>query len=183
MTRSLLPLLVFATLALIPASARAQNADCATLPANLVVPAVYQDWVEALIARSPTLQRQCLAIARAGHVTVQLQTAWQTSAFCRARTSFTRFRSGRLRAAIAIPVSVDFAELLAHEFEHVVEQIEGLDLRLLALERNSGVHETARNVFETIRARQAGLAAAGEVLTCNPTGGCAGPAVMLASRD
>ena len=51
--------------------------------------------------------------------------------------------------------ATDHAELLAHEFEHVLEQIEGLDLRRMARERIRRLRD-AYAVFETDRAQAAG---------------------------
>lgn len=183
MTRCLVLLLTFAASALIPATATAQTPVCAALPMNIVVPAVSQEWIQSLIARSPTLQRQCRIIASADYVTVRLSST-RVEKWCRARTSFSRDRVGRIRASIEIPVSADFAELLAHELEHVIEQIEGVNLRRLARHRDSGVWEVAPNVFETVRAIDAGTTAAIEAFACSAsTGGCGVPVAVVAAKD
>jgi hypothetical protein len=175
-------LLVFVAPALLPSVAAAQAPVCAALPANIVVSAAYLGWIEDLIARSPTLQRQCLAIASAPDLVVRLSSGRRTG-HCRARTLFTR--QGRsLRASIDIPVSIDFPELLAHEFEHVLEQLEGLNLRRLARLRNSGVREVGRNVFETIRATDAGLRVVGELMACaGSSADCVDEVLVLAAKD
>jgi hypothetical protein len=180
MPRFLVLLLAFVALTLTPASTVAQTIDPAALPRNINVPDAYARWIEALIARSPTLQRQCALIAAADHVVVQLSSGPRSPAFGRARTTFTRDRSG-LRADVFVPVSSDFAELLAHELEHVIEQIEGLNLRRLARHRQSGVRKIGHNAFETTRASDAGLAAAGEVWTCGAP--CAARVAVMASKD
>lgn len=183
MTRSLILLLAFAASALIPATATAQTPVCAALPMNIVVPAVSQQWIESLIARSPTLQRQCRIIASADYVTIRLSST-RVEEWCRARTSFSRDAAGRIRAAIEIPVSVDFAELLAHELEHVIEQIEGVNLRRLARHRDSGVWQVGPNVFETTRAIDAGVTAASEAFACSsPDGVCGMPVAVVAAKD
>jgi hypothetical protein len=51
---------------------------------------------------------------------------------------------------------MQFGELLGHEFEHIVEQVEGINLRVLSRQRGSGVREVERELFETDRAQQAG---------------------------
>lgn len=181
MSRRLVLLLAFAALTVTPASTVAQTRAAAALPRNINVPDVYVQWVEALVARSPTLQRQCAIIAAADRVVVQLSSGARASAFGRARTTFTRDRSG-LRADVFVPVSGDFAELLAHELEHVVEQIEGLNLRRLARHRHSGVRRIGNNAFETVRASDAGLAAAGEIWACTGPQ-CGARVVMIASKD
>jgi hypothetical protein len=53
--------------------------------------------------------------------------------------------------------------MLAHEFEHILEQIEGLDLLSLSRVKGSGVREVEYAVFETDRAQAAGEAVAEEV--------------------
>ena len=58
---------------------------------------------------------------------------------------------------------MDITELLPHELEHVLEQVEGIDLPALAKRRASGVQEVGRGVYETERARGAGLMALREV--------------------
>jgi len=184
MTRTLVFLLVLTCTVALPASSAAQTADCAVLPANLVVPAMYRQWVEELIDRSSTLYRQCMAIAAAGDTVVTVYVGRWTAGDGRARTAFSRERQGRLRARVEIPVSADFAELLAHEFEHVLEQIERIDLRQLAQTRKSGVRQVARNTFETDRAFDAGMAAAGELAACGADGlACARALTMVAAKD
>jgi len=184
MRHHLIPLLVLAALVCTPVPASADPVSCTALPANIIVPGGYQQWIETIIERSPTLQRQCLAIASAEHVVVRLRSTDPISGDCRATTSFSRDRTGRLRAVVSIPVSVDFAELLAHEFEHVVEQIEGLNLRRLARSPESGVREIRRNVFETQRATDAGLMAAMELVACHTNGTLCGERIlMVASKD
>lgn len=183
MTRCLVLLLALAAPAAMPSTAAAQTPVCATLPANIVVPAVSHQWIVDLIARSPTLQRQCRIIATADDVIVRLSSMRRVTALCRARTSFARDRTGLIRAAIDIPVSIDFPELLAHELEHVIEQIEGINLRRMARDRDSGVWQVAPNVFETTRAIDAGTLAAGEAMACGgPEPGC-GRVILLAAKD
>jgi hypothetical protein len=182
MTRCLVLLLALVAPAAMPSTVTAQTATCATLPANIVVPAVSHQWIEDLIARSPTLQRQCRIIAAARDVVVSLSSVRRASAWCRARTSFTRDRTGVIRAAIDIPVSIDFGELLAHELEHVIEQMEGINLRQMARTGNRGVWEVAPNVFETARAVDAGTQAAGEAFACGRAGGC-GRVILVAAKD
>ena len=105
------------------------------------------------------------------------------SSCCRARTTFIRDRTDGLRAIIDLPVSVDVVELLAHEFEHVVEQIEGVNLRRLARRRDSGVRMVGPGRFETDRAYRAGLEAAAEVIARDCRTGCGVDVLLVAARD
>jgi hypothetical protein len=59
-------------------------------------------------------------------------------------------------AEVHLPPTNGLIELVAHEFEHVIEQIEGLDLKRSARIKGSGVRELEGRVFETDRAQAAG---------------------------
>jgi hypothetical protein len=80
-----------------------------------------------------------------------------TSLPSRCRAMSVIRRHGRaLRADVQLPPGQALAELVGHEFEHLLEQVEGLDLRALSRIRGSGVHEVDREVFESDRAIEAG---------------------------
>jgi hypothetical protein len=69
----------------------------------------------------------------------------------------------QLIVAIELPFGGNYVELLAHEFEHVVEQIDGMDLRALARNGTGEVVQLSDGAFESARAREAGRAALSEV--------------------
>ena len=162
----ILGLLLVATMMGTGIARAAEPADAlaASVPANMSMPRAMRTELERLLPRSATLRRQCAAIgAASGHTRIVLVPAWPARGGIRARGTFTRTRTGEFQGRIEIPFSVDFPELVAHELEHVVEQIEGLDLRRLSRKSGSGVEESHEGVFETARARTSGLAAACEV--------------------
>ena len=64
----------------------------------------------------------------------------------------------------------DAAEIIAHEFEHLLEQIDGVNLRLLSLIAGSGVTETNDGSYETRRAVLAGRRVAGECASVDGPG-------------
>jgi hypothetical protein len=64
---------------------------------------------------------------------------------------------------VNVPPGRDHAELVAHEFEHVIEQIEGLDLRRLSKQHGAGVWEVERGWFESGRALDVGRMVRAEV--------------------
>jgi hypothetical protein len=75
---------------------------------------------------------------------------------------------GAVVAFVSIGASPDPAEWLAHEIEHVIEQLEGVKLHALAA-MNQNVWRTSRDTFETDRAIRAGRAVLDEVrMTCCP---------------
>jgi hypothetical protein len=140
----------------------AQERDAATqLPINVVVEAEVRPEVEKAAALSATLRRQLDAFRNA-HVRINVRvTPAATTALGRAETTIGKTPAGFLHAWVLVPPGVDFVELLAHELEHVLEQIEGIDLAELG--RRGGAWRIATGVYETARAQQAGVTAAREV--------------------
>jgi hypothetical protein len=126
---------------------------------NIRVEDVLQPVVSALLAKSETFRRQwdVISASRFIRVTVVSHIGMPDAGSVRARTEVTHFEYGAIRATIEMPVAIDLTELLPHEFEHVIEQLEGLDLRALARRHEGGVVEVRTGVFETTRARAAGL--------------------------
>jgi hypothetical protein len=70
----------------------------------------------------------------------------------------TRLPNGRLSAHIVISPHTNVVELIAHEFEHVIEQLDDVDLAALAARPRTGVHEDAGlpGSYETVRAKHVG---------------------------
>lgn len=136
-----------------------------TESANIHVDPLLQPLVAKLLARSPTLRRQWQAIGSSRLIRVSLLSTplLRETPSARARTEFSRYALGAIRAVVELPAVADIAELLPHELEHVLEQIEGLDLPALAKRGESGVYEIGRGVYETERARKAGVGALREV--------------------
>lgn len=137
----------------------------ALLPANLLVAMPFHSIVDTMLQRSATFRRQCARIADAPDLIVRVElTATRLPSGTRARTNIVRQRSLRV-ATVEIPALDDAVELIAHEIEHVIEQLDGVDLRSHAARTNSSVHALGpdRATFETMRARRVGLTTAHEV--------------------
>jgi hypothetical protein len=138
----------------VPRAAYAQQAEtCAsTIPVNIRVGMFAQD-VLALLQSSATFRAQCerIAAARQARVTITLV---QSAALARAETTITRYEAGALRADVRIQFGRDYRELIGHEFEHVIEQLDGVNL--LAEARSGRAWLVDVNVFETRRASDAG---------------------------
>lgn len=183
MSRSVVLLALVATLRVSPAWA--DPLLCSTVPGNMAVSSVYQAHVQQLLAQSPTLRQQCRVIASTPDVVVVIRAAVRMSPGRRAYTEFIRTGRGQLRAVVDLPVSRDFAELLAHELEHVVEQIEGIDLQQRAARGDRSVWATGPNSYETIRAMRVGRHVAHEVRRCadpfSPS--CEQTPTLLAATD
>ena len=104
---------------------------------------------------SPTFRKQCERIAAAGHLRVEVRISVTIPSRCRAFTEIKR--SGRqVRATVYLPPTAALQQMMAHEFEHLIEQIEGVNLHALARTAGSRVWEVDREVYETDRAIAAG---------------------------
>jgi hypothetical protein len=131
------------------------------VPSNLIiVTEEYRPLIESMLQYSPTFRRQCFRISGEPRVTVHLRVgspSWLSGA--RARTNLTRDDVGHLSAVIEISPLQDNIELIAHEIEHVIEQLDGVDLAARAALPNTGVWAASLvpNVFETTRAKHIGL--------------------------
>jgi hypothetical protein len=120
--------------------------------------------VDDLLRRSPTFRAQYQRIAEAGSVVVGVRvdvSLCETS--YRARTTFRRYQSGVIVAAVAIGPGPRRGEWIAHEFEHILEQLDGRDLPKLASNHANDVWYSGSDVIETDRAIRAGRAVRDEL--------------------
>ena len=82
-------------------------------------------------------------------------------------TQVSRYDGGRIRADVTVPVSSRAPELIAHELEHVIEQLDGIDLLAKSRLKSAGVRACECGdqpaSFETTRAVSTGLRVAQEL--------------------
>ena len=139
---------------------------CPERPGNIQAVPLLEPVVESLLSVSPTFSGQCERISAMPLVRVMVASLPRSEeACCRARTTVRRYPSGVMLALVEIPSprrSEEYAELLGHEFEHIVEQLDGteLDGRPDRAEASAGGWAGA---YETERAHWAGKAVAAEV--------------------
>ncbi len=117
--------------------------------------------VEAMLRQSPTFRRQCQRLMDPRLLSILLRHEMLRGA--RALTEVTPI-NGQLSAVVRLGHGDDYVELIAHEFEHVIEQLDGVDLRARAELPGTGVSECGPkpSSFETVRAIRAGLKVAQE---------------------
>ena len=135
-------------------------------PPNLVVSPLYRPLVQSMLRDSPTFRRQCMRIAGEPALTVRLAiTAPPLISSLRAMTRLRRNARGHLSADVDLAFSRDTEELIAHEFEHIIEQLDGVDLAARAALRDTGVTPVgqAGDMFETARAKRVGLKVVSEL--------------------
>jgi hypothetical protein len=127
---------------------------------------MYRELIETMLSESPTFRRQMLRIAGARELTIYLKmTAPLWARSVRATTQVVRTGNGLLAANIEIAPLHSDIELIAHELEHVIEQLDEVDLPAKAAQHDSGVYATTGGgvLFETIRATRIGQQVAREV--------------------
>jgi hypothetical protein len=132
------------------------------LPAGFSVPSIQiapelKDEVAMMLRRSPTFRSQFrrIAAARRVVVAVNLDPMLQTASL-RALTTFRRYTSGLVVVSVSIGPVVHPAQWIGHEFEHVLEQLEGRQLSAMSDDGSQGVWQTLDDTFETERAMRAG---------------------------
>jgi hypothetical protein len=140
--------------------------DMLVVPANISVDAKLRVLIETMLARSSTFRRQCLRIgnehALAVHIT---RTPVRLTGSVRAISQISRQSGGGIVARLTLHPYDNDIEMIAHEFEHIIEQLDGVDLAARARLAQTGVTDTGRrgDMFETMRAQRMGLKVASEL--------------------
>ena len=138
-----------------------EHADL-TLPSNVSVPGHLRSTIDAMLRRSPTFRRQCVRLAHASGLLVRLEGLSPHAPGGRARATIVS-SGGATVATVQIKPLESLPELIAHEIEHVIEQLDGVDLPARAERPNSGVRRCGDGTFETTRAIHVGRIVAQEL--------------------
>jgi len=137
------------------------------VPPNLHLPAATRALVERMWATSPTFRRQC---ARLGESSVVITLEFGLPGhLVGAAHAWTRmkFRDGIVTEALVL-LAFEGPDPLAHELEHVLEHVDGVDVRR-AVERGvRGAHWADHGNLETARAVAIGRAVAQEMRESSP---------------
>jgi hypothetical protein len=148
----------------VEADAAAVSAS-AVLPRNIQLSGTYQSIVQEMLRRSVTFRRQCSRIGLYQWLRVTVEPALRPiRQTVGATTTITREALGGLEADVRLTGQGELVELIAHEFEHILEQLDGVDLAAMASRSGTGVHAVPEvGHFETDRAHIAGRRVASEV--------------------
>lgn len=134
---------------------RAQN-ERATLPSNLILSESGRRTLEKISKRSLTFRDQCRRIAEAPWMKIEIRFVARRSDQYDALTTIKKKADGLAVSTIQIVICDRYVEMIGHEFEHILEQIEGLDLQSLASKKEGGVRSIKHGLYETKRAVNAG---------------------------
>ena len=137
----------------LPEGVSASTICVSSLPFNIDA-GMLQPVAIGLLQRSATFQKQCQRIAGTAALRISVRVVYATASG-RAQTTITRYEAGALRAEVWIRFGEDYYELLAHELEHVLEQVDGVVLSEEMAARRAWLTETG--AFETKRASEAGM--------------------------
>jgi hypothetical protein len=150
-----------------PVSATACDPPARTLPISIQIDSSLEPLVRQALAYSPRFREQCRVLAATANLraTISIGTRYPGIA-TRARAVVRRSASGVVFADIVIKDPSEAIELLAHELEHVIEQLDGVNLTSAA--KKGQAHRLGDGAFETARAISAGQQVAGEVLDNAP---------------
>ena len=143
------------------------DAPTLALPESIELEQGLQPIVKWMLEHSPRFRQQCRTLAAAPRLRASVTMSHgQPSGTSRARTAFRQTKTGGLDAQIEIRNASDMSELLGHEFEHLIEQLDGVDLSAMA--RGGEARRLTDGAFETERAIAAGQQVAGEVVDNAP---------------
>jgi len=132
-----------------------EQGEAPALPPNLIATRDARRLLEKVWRRSPTFRLQCARISQAQWLRIKLSFTARATIPQRYRAlAIVNKRDGLV--TIRIFTLSDYVELIGHEFEHVVEQIEGVDLNALVAERNGAARRHEDGGIETERALNAG---------------------------
>lgn len=146
--------------------ARGLATDTAELPPNIAVSSLYRPLIARMLELSPTFRQQCARLGRARQLTIDLRSEPPRRANFAAAWTNIRRSGGGIEATVTVPATVRRAELIAHEFEHILEYLDGVNLAELSRVASSGVRNCEcldTETYETARAVRAGLRVADEV--------------------
>lgn len=162
-----LPLLLVPLLLLGGRSAFAGSGAMTSLefPRTLKVESTLAPKIEAMLGASPAFREQCLRIDEADNLVVVLRVnPLLPRTLFSARSTLTRYSSGLLLVDIEVAAGSHQTEWIAHEFEHVLETIEGRGLPRMARKQARGVWRSVDGMIETSRATDAGRRVMSEML-------------------
>jgi Tol biopolymer transport system component len=133
------------------------------LPSNLEVAPVFRLFLDKMFQASPTFRGQWrrLAAGTGLHVSVLVEDLPRPASSSKARTVLGHQDGSLVSARVYLKPSLDAAELIAHELEHILEQLDGVDLQ--AQGGNGVVWKAGDGAFETRRAIEAGRRVAREI--------------------
>jgi hypothetical protein len=139
------------------------------LPDSVRVEMLLVPRIQLMLERSSTFRDQCRRLAAAPwvHVAVRLGSYYLDRQGYRAYSTIQRPQKKLLVAVVTLQASAEPALWIGHEFEHLIEQIDDVDVSGMA-DRLRGAWHTRSGMVETGRAVRVGVRVFDEVRTTTP---------------
>lgn len=132
------------------------EAPARELPRNLRVPENMRPMLKRMLRSSPTFRRQIADLTAKPAVRVSvIYGGMRGDRHYHALSTVRKHEWGAMLVDTTVYVPTDLVEILAHELEHVCEQMEGVDLPALSRRKGVGVYNLNGH-YETDRAIRAG---------------------------
>lgn len=149
-----------ASSATLPMTRSAEPSGQNTVPANVQARGPLREVVERMWHRSPTFRRQCARLAQASlRVTVRSRVLKHQRLGALSRIELVGGRPTKVELYVAHGAPI--VEMIAHELEHIVEQLDGVDLALQV--KRGAATRNGLYRYETFRAVDVGRRVAREV--------------------
>jgi hypothetical protein len=134
-------------------------------PTNIVVQAELRGAVARLWESSPTFRAQCMKIGehKRYHVALVIEPSLNLNRNWRAQCVLRAYSSGFVMAHVMVPHRREITELIPHELEHIVEHIDGIDVRREASRPGTNAYDIGNGRIETLRATRVGRQARQEL--------------------
>ncbi len=133
------------------------EAETRPLPEGFYATGAVRPLVEALLQRSSGFRSQVRRIVEADVRIVLDVVSPAVLGVAQAKSIMIRERGTVRFVRVQLRAATDWTPLIPHELEHVLEAIEGIDVRKLAGRGRSGsAWSTGPDTYETVRAQQAG---------------------------
>jgi hypothetical protein len=134
-------------------------------PTNIVVQAELRAAVAQLWEGSPTFRAQCQKIGehKRYRVAVVIEPSLSLSRSFRAQCVMRAYSSGFVTARVMVPRSLHVTELIPHELEHIVEHIEGVNVKRNVNKPGRDTYDAGGGRIETVRASRVGRQARQEL--------------------
>jgi hypothetical protein len=137
-----------------------------TLPPNIMAPTGLKTVLNSMLLRSATFRRQCRLLREAANVRIELECITPGAYSYRAKSIVTRSDGGSVTIKMRLVAPSDYIEMVGHEFEHAIEQTEGLDLKALVAAPGHKAYRVEDGSFETQRAIRVGRLVLDEYYRC-----------------
>jgi hypothetical protein len=132
------------------------------LPRNLRVPDNMRPMLMRMLQTSATFRRQIAVLTAKPAVRMTVTYGgMRGDRNYHALSTVRKHQWGAMLVDTTVFVPTDLVEIIAHELEHVCEQMEGVDLKSLSRQKGEGVYDIDGH-FETARAIRAGQEATRE---------------------